>query len=69
MVISAQEQSRRAERVRQSIHSAEMEGGHATDETRAILDAYAAGDIDDVAVMQRIRLLYSPSTADSPEDR
>lgn len=43
--ITAAEQARRAEAVRQIRHSTEMEGGRSSDAARADQDAYVRGEI------------------------
>lgn len=43
--ITAAEQARRGEAVRQIRHSTEMEGGRSSDEARATQDAYVRGEI------------------------
>ncbi len=43
--ITAGEQARRVEAVRQIRHSTEMEGGRSSDEARADQDAYVRGEI------------------------
>ena len=43
--ITAAEQARRAEAVRQIRHSTEMEGGRSSDEARADQDAYVRGEL------------------------
>jgi hypothetical protein len=58
VTITAQEQVEREEAVRQACHSIEMEGGTVTPETKADLDAYARGEIDEPEMMRRYRARY-----------
>jgi len=58
VTITAQERAEREEAVRQACHSIEMEGGTVTPETKADLDAYAQGEIDEPEMMRRYRARY-----------
>lgn len=64
MTISADEQARRVEQVRQAVHSIAMEGGQVTPETQADLAAYADGEIVGDEVLARIRSRYGLPAAE-----
>ena len=57
-MITVDEEVKRREAVRQACHSIEMEGGTVTPETKADLDAYARGEIDEPEMMRRYRARY-----------
>ena len=57
-MITVDEEAKRREAVRQACHSIEMEGGTVTPETKADLDAYARGEIDEPEMMRRYRARY-----------
>lgn len=56
--ITAAEQARRAEAVRQIRHSTEMEGGRSSDEARADQDAYVRGEISIDELIARAKAQY-----------
>jgi Antitoxin VbhA len=53
--ITAAEQARRLEAVRQIRHSTQMEGGRSSDEARADQDAYARGEISSDELIARTK--------------
>lgn len=61
MGISSEEQARRAEALRQSRHSTEMEGGRLSDEAERDLAEFVRGEIDEAEMIRRARETFGLS--------